>query len=403
MARDFGTSWWGAAWVDALEHAGPGYESRLPRGRAHARRGAVHQLEVHPGYIHSRVVERTGEIHDVTIAVRQLATSEWDQVAESIASRAAHLAALLDGELDPGVVADAESVDVQLLPRASDLRPDCSCPDWAEPCQHAAATCYVVAAELDRDPFVLFLLRGLGRDELITRVRAARSGVTDTPAVEPESARGVPATEVWLGRGIDQELGPPPAEALVGAGALLHPGAVAPWDVDLPAAQHLDPARVDDLAIDAVWRAWAMLVDGAPSGLAAGMRADLARRAAISDSPRTAALLAELAGVSPHRLRAWAQAWVLGGDVGVSVVADDAWSTDAERLQSARERLVDAGFARRSISLNYDSLRLAGDVWLVLGSDLRWYRLRGSGKHQDLELTQPPTSDVVDLVDPPST
>ena len=31
--RDFGTTWWGRAWVDALERAGPGYESRLPRGR----------------------------------------------------------------------------------------------------------------------------------------------------------------------------------------------------------------------------------------------------------------------------------------------------------------------------------------------------------------------------------
>ena len=31
--RRFGTTWWGKAWIDALEGSGSGYESRLPRGR----------------------------------------------------------------------------------------------------------------------------------------------------------------------------------------------------------------------------------------------------------------------------------------------------------------------------------------------------------------------------------
>jgi hypothetical protein len=100
-------------------------------------------------------------------------------------------------------------------------------------------------------------------------------------------------------------------------------------------------------------------------------------------------------------LRAWAEAWLLGGDHAVTVVADDLWSTDAVELEAARERLVELGYSRRSVALNYDSLRLAGNVWLVLGPDRRWYRLKGSGKHAELRLAAPPAGDVVDLVDSP--
>ena len=210
--RDFGTTWWGRAWVDALERAGPGYESRLPRGRTYARKGAVRELEVRPGHIAARVVGRTGELYRVDIAVRTLADSEWDQVTEAIAARASHLAALLDGELDPGIVDDAEAVDVQLLPRASDLRPDCTCPDWAEPCKHAAAVCYMVATELDRDPFTLFLLRGIERDELIARVRAHRSGVEAAAGAAPARPEGVLASAAWEGHRLDGPPSAPPPE-----------------------------------------------------------------------------------------------------------------------------------------------------------------------------------------------
>lgn len=397
---EFGTTWWGRSWVDALERAGPGYESRLPRGRTYARKGAVRELTVHPGYVAARVVGRTGELYDVTIGVRALADAEWDQVAEAIAARAAHLAALLDGELDPGVIEDAQSVDVQLLPGAADLRPDCSCPDWAEPCKHAAAVCYVVATEIDRNPFALFLLRGIEREDLIARVRSIRSGGTALRA--DQRPEGVLASATWAGRALDDPL-PPPGPALRPPPGSLRsrPGRPTPWEANLPASQGIQPARIDDLARDAVGRAWAMAVDGAPSGLRAGPLADVARRAAFAELPGHLAALADLAGITIHRLQAWSEAWRVGGDTAVAVVAGDQWITDPERLEAARERLVDAGFNRRSIALNYDSLRLAGNVWLVLGPDDRWYRLRGSGKHQDLRLAGPPAVDVVDLVDSP--
>ena len=170
--------------------------SRLARGRTYARNGSVGELEIGLGYVAATVRGTHGRIYRTDIAVKPLAAQEWEQVADAIAAKAAHAAALLDGELDPGLIEDAEQVDVRLLPGSGDLRPDCSCPDWAEPCKHAAALCYLVANELDRDPFQLFLLRGIGRDDLLAMVRSRRSGGTVEEPEPPESA-GVVASEAW--------------------------------------------------------------------------------------------------------------------------------------------------------------------------------------------------------------
>lgn len=411
---NYGTTWWGSAWVQALEGAASLDPNRLARGRTYARQGAVGALTIASGHAAARVTGKHGRYYRVDIAVRQLAPTEWDQVADAIAARAAHAAALLEGELDPAIVDDTMAVDVRLLPGAGDLRTDCSCPDWAEPCKHSAAVCYMVAAELDRDPFVLFLLRGIERDELMRLVRARRLERSPAGARRARSARatgrsddggeapGVPAAAAYRDAPASGELAPLPdivrtREPLTAA----HRPAHTPWDAELPRGQKIDTRRVDELAVDAISRARDMLLDGKASGLRAGSRADLARRAAALGWGPEQIELASNAGVTADALRAWAEAWTLGGDAGVAVVADgDAWSTDQEALEAGRAALVELGHLRRRIALSYDSLKTAG-IWLVIGPDGRWYALRGQGKHQELHLVAPPSRDICDLVEPP--
>ena len=52
------------------------------------------------------------------------------------------------------------------LPREISLK--CSCPDWAVMCKHVAAVLYGVGARLDERPELLFLLRGLDHEELVS-------------------------------------------------------------------------------------------------------------------------------------------------------------------------------------------------------------------------------------------
>ena len=78
----------------------------------------------------------------------------------------------------------------------------------------------------------------------------------------------------------------------------------------------------------------------------------------------------------------------------------DAWSPDQAALDAGREALMGIGYSRRQVSLNYDSLRMRGNVWLALGPDGRWYRLHESGKRHEMRLDAPPADDITELVEP---
>ena len=162
-ARQFGTTWWGAAWVQALEERAALDPNRLARGRTYARQDRVARVEVAAGKVTALVRGNRALPYRVTVTIPTYGDTEWTAVAAAIAARAAHAAALLDGELDPGVAEAAVAAGVPLFPGPGDLKPRCSCPDWADPCKHAAAVCYLVADALDADPFVLFALRGTSR------------------------------------------------------------------------------------------------------------------------------------------------------------------------------------------------------------------------------------------------
>lgn len=159
-------SWWGAAWVGALEDSSLDSD-QLRRGRSYAARGHVGPITVSPGRIAAPVVDDQRASYDTVVLVDRLTDAEWDRFLDQVAAQAGHLAALLDGDMPHELVDAAAGAGVPLLPGIGDLEPECDCPDWGHPCRHAAALCYQVAWLLDGDPFVLLLMRGRGRDDLV--------------------------------------------------------------------------------------------------------------------------------------------------------------------------------------------------------------------------------------------
>src|SRR5260221_667389 len=168
-----GQTWWGRAWVEALEQRARLDPNRLPRGRDYARGGSVGQLVLAPGEVRAQVQGRKTVPYEVRIRVRRFADDEWDRVLEAISAQLGHAAAMLDGELPPEVAADVAAAGLDLLPAAGEVGPRCTCPDDADPCKHSAAVCYLVAGALDADPFALLLLRGRTRGEGLAGRRGA--------------------------------------------------------------------------------------------------------------------------------------------------------------------------------------------------------------------------------------
>ena len=369
--RPFGASWWGRAWVEALEQRAQLDPNRLPRGRAYARTGAVGALTLAPGEVLADVQGSRRSPYKVRVRVRQFDEAEWHRLLDALAAEIGHAAALLDGELPAGVADDVRSVGLDLLPGAGELQPRCSCPDWADPCKHAAAVCYLVADALDADPFGVLLLRGQGREEILAGLRSRRRA--DSPAApelglanEPEPDEGVLAREAW-----SRAPSPLPIAPL----APRRPGRPVVLATDPPPGTRVDIGALRALASDAAARALALLHGAASSGLELTVEQDLARRAAslLADGqggadPLALAELARRAGMPGRELLRRALAFRDGGVEGLNVL-DEAWDPGAVLLSAGHTLLGPGAAARRNrVTL--------GERQLRLGRDGRWYPFR---------------------------
>ena len=173
----FGTTWWGRQWLQAVESVSTAFANRLPRGLSYAASGQVSGLTIKPGQVVAKVQGRRSSPYKVVIQLRSLSPSQWKKVSEMLADRAAFTASLLAGEMPERMTDVFEQCGLSLFPkRHKELKTSCSCPDWANPCKHIAATLYMIGEALDRDPFLLLALRGRSREELLAGIRAVRSG-----------------------------------------------------------------------------------------------------------------------------------------------------------------------------------------------------------------------------------
>ncbi|MBX3066330.1 MAG: SWIM zinc finger family protein [Anaerolineae bacterium] len=171
----FGSEWWGKQWVAVLnELAG---EGRLDRGRSYARNGSVKLMEISRGIAFARVQGHRAEPYKTAVKLNEYTDEEWNIVFERLGSQLIYTAKLLAGEMPSDIEILLRDAGVSLFPRSlDDIKFRCSCPDWGDPCKHAAAIYYLLAEQIDADPFVLFHLRGRTREQLLAALRAERGG-----------------------------------------------------------------------------------------------------------------------------------------------------------------------------------------------------------------------------------
>jgi uncharacterized Zn finger protein len=189
----FAQTWWADRWIGALE---PLMDSaRLTRGRSYARRGQVMDITIKPGQVASRVQGSRPRPYKVNIQLRPLSDRQWDTVLDALAKQAIFAAQLLNGEMPSSIEEVFQAVEVPLFPaERGDLQTDCSCPDWTNPCKHIAAVYYLLGERFDRDPFLLFELRGRDQDAIIAALRERRAAEAG-PASAPDAATAVEVVE----------------------------------------------------------------------------------------------------------------------------------------------------------------------------------------------------------------
>ena len=159
-------SFWGKGWCEHLESFSD-YENRLPRGRTYVRNGSVCHIEVLPHKIEAYVAGSV--LYSVVIKIRELPDDKWKGIKSNCSGKVGSLLELLQGRISGEVMEVVSDRKSGLFPLPKDITMSCSCPDWADMCKHVAAALYGVGHRLDSEPELLFRLRGVDPQELVSQ------------------------------------------------------------------------------------------------------------------------------------------------------------------------------------------------------------------------------------------
>jgi len=165
QGRRISRTFWGEAWCNHLEKFSD-YANRLPRGRTYVRNGSVCHLAISRGKVEAIV--SGSELYRVNINISPLSVRKWKNLRKQCTGQIGSMLELLQGHFSDNVMKIVTDPNQGLFPRPSEIELACDCPDWAEMCKHIAAVLYGIGARLDHQPELLFLLRNVDHEELIT-------------------------------------------------------------------------------------------------------------------------------------------------------------------------------------------------------------------------------------------
>jgi len=170
----FCEEWWGKRWMEIIEsyHLG----ERLARGKRYARAGQVTEINFLPGKIKAFVQGSMRNPYQVEISVKLWSKKEWDHFFTFIKSDPLLLSQMISGKLTPDLEKKLYSQGIDLFPaKYTDFTTDCSCPDWSNPCKHVAAVFFLITEYLDKNPLILFEIRGKDQSEIIENLLPSNS------------------------------------------------------------------------------------------------------------------------------------------------------------------------------------------------------------------------------------
>ncbi|MGC9497258.1 SWF or SNF family helicase [Streptomyces sp. WG7] len=376
--RGFAQTWWGLAWLKALEDAALD-TAQVKTGRRLARAGAVGAVSVRPGRITAVVQDRDRTAHRADVLLEKLSDAQWDHFVDMAIERSGHVAALLDRDMPPHLVEDAANAGIDLLPGLGDLEPECDCGAW-DHCGHTAALCYQVARLLDQDPFVLLLMRGRAERAVLDALQTRGDTPSEGDASRPE---GVDAAEAYAAGHVLPPL-PVPPDLREG------PGVPPSLDTESAPPPGVDPAALAFLASRTAAEGHRLLAEALHSAhgrLAVGEEAtcsqDAVRLAAGDPGTEVLHRLGDGSGRGQEALAVAVHAWRLGGGAALSVLEEE-WTVTGDTLARARAALESAWDEDER-----PSLRARANRWTVVGAphqlrldpDGRWWPYRKERGH----------------------
>ena len=200
-------AWAGQRVMRMLETVATG--AAVAEGVAYARGAQVRTMTIGSGHVSARVQGRVFSAYQVDLRLPTFTHEQWEQALGAMAREARHLASLLAGEVPAGIEDVFVPLQLRLFPQdASDMAAACNCGRFghntpATPwCKHVACVVAMLADRVSRDPFKIFALRGLAKDDLLERLRQQRALLSARVAAAAANPGGAGAESGALGAGL---------------------------------------------------------------------------------------------------------------------------------------------------------------------------------------------------------
>jgi uncharacterized Zn finger protein len=181
MSKNASKNWWGAAWLEKMERLAE--STRFAEGTRYAAGNKVLRVRLEGRTIIAMVQGSAEPPRTVRITFDPFSREQWDQLFAKVRDRSSLVASLTSGDLPLEIRTAFSKAKLRFMPeRYADLHLECGCPDWLKPCKHLVAAWLKFARDFERDPLLLFQLRGMGREELFDFLRGRAA-----PVPEPET------------------------------------------------------------------------------------------------------------------------------------------------------------------------------------------------------------------------
>ncbi len=185
MIKQFGYTWWGQQWLNAFSDIDN--SNRLPRGKSYARNGKARDIIIAAHTVNAKVQGSRPKPYKVTVSVTPFTKAEKEAIVGTITDNPVFLSQLLSRELPPGINEVLSRQRIDLFPGSwNDMQAKCNCPDYAMPCKHIASVIYLIANEIDKNPFLIFELHDMDLLQALQKKGFAgeRPAVEDIPSVK---------------------------------------------------------------------------------------------------------------------------------------------------------------------------------------------------------------------------
>lgn len=171
-------SWAAMAWVEGVSRAAA--PDVVAQGVEYARGAQTRTFTIEPGRVIAEVQGRQYRPHRALIEFAVPTDAQWHAVESAMTEQAVFAAKLLAHEVPDTIQSVFDPLNLRLYPALSaqadaDLKVSCTCGHPSPWCKHVVCSALLLAERMDKNPFLIFTLRGLPGEELLERLRSRRA------------------------------------------------------------------------------------------------------------------------------------------------------------------------------------------------------------------------------------